>query len=89
MKIGEDADLALHDAAVAQQNAIDALNAMHVDESNESDDEDTAPVKLVVLDGIVMGPTHCAFEKCTSPLANMRHGVFCAIMKLSVLTYVE
>jgi hypothetical protein len=27
-------------------------------------------VKMVVMDGIVMGPTYCAFDNCTGPLAN-------------------
>ena len=32
---------------------------------------------MVVLDGIVMGPTHCAYNDCTSDLINARGGVFC------------
>jgi uncharacterized Zn finger protein (UPF0148 family) len=40
-------------------------------------EEDCAPVKMVVLDGIVMGPTHCAYNDCTSALINARGGVFC------------
>ena len=39
---------------------------------------DHAPVKMVVLDGIVMGPTHCAFDNCTADLDNSRGGAFCA-----------
>jgi len=39
---------------------------------------DHAPVKMVVLDGIVMGPTHCAFDNCTADLDNYRGGAFCA-----------
>ena len=31
---------------------------------------DHAPVKMVVLDGIVVGPTHCAFDNCTADLDN-------------------
>jgi hypothetical protein len=31
---------------------------------------DHAPVKMVVLDGIFMGPTHCAFDNCTTDLDN-------------------
>ena len=31
---------------------------------------DYAPVKMVVVDGIVMGPTHCAYGDCTSALGN-------------------
>ena len=29
-----------------------------------------AMVNMVVIDGIVMGPTHCAFDNCTKPLTN-------------------
>ena len=36
-----------------------------------------ASVKMVVVDGIVMGPTHCAYSDCTSVLINARGGVFC------------
>jgi hypothetical protein len=41
-------------------------------------DVDHAPVKMVVLDGIVMGPQHCAYNNCTSDLSNARGGSFCA-----------
>jgi len=40
---------------------------------------DPAPVKMVVLDGIVMGPQHCAFDNCTASLANSCGGVFCSV----------
>ena len=46
-------------------------------ESVDQVEEDYAPVKMVVLDGIVMGPTHCAYDDCTSDLINARGGVFC------------
>ncbi|KAF8227595.1 hypothetical protein L208DRAFT_1295974 [Tricholoma matsutake] len=42
-------------------------------------DIDYSPVKLVVMDGIVMGPNHCAYEDCTSQLANSCGGAFCAL----------
>ena len=29
-----------------------------------------AMVNMVVMDGIIMGPTHCAFDNCTRPLTN-------------------
>ncbi|KAF8988992.1 hypothetical protein BDQ17DRAFT_1257340 [Cyathus striatus] len=32
---------------------------------------------MVVIDGIVMGPTHCAYQNCSEKLANARTGVFC------------
>jgi CxC5 like cysteine cluster associated with KDZ transposases/CxC6 like cysteine cluster associated with KDZ transposases len=69
---GENADLAVQDAAQARFNAE---SAMDIDQS-PSPSEDT-PVKLVVLDGVVMGPTHCAYEDCTQDLAQVRKGVFC------------
>ncbi|TFK32712.1 hypothetical protein BDQ12DRAFT_728404, partial [Crucibulum laeve] len=49
---GDDADLAAQDAACAR---LEAENAMDID-NNSSEFEDS-PVKMVVLDGIVMGPT--------------------------------
>ncbi|KAF8892717.1 hypothetical protein BD779DRAFT_1468376 [Infundibulicybe gibba] len=36
---------------------------------------DYAPVKMVVLDGIVMEPTHCAYDDCTNDLGNARGGL--------------
>jgi uncharacterized Zn finger protein (UPF0148 family) len=48
-------------------------------ENNADDINNYAPVKMVVLDGIVMGPTHCAFPNCTATLLNARGGVFCAL----------
>jgi hypothetical protein len=46
-------------------------------DDNMENIEDRAPVKMVVLDGIVMGPTHCAYSDCTSDLINARGGSFC------------
>jgi len=40
-------------------------------------EEGRASVKMVVLDGIVMGPAHCAYDGCTSDLLNARGGEFC------------
>ena len=34
-------------------------------------------VNMIVIDGIVMGPKHCAYTNCTEDLANYRNGVFC------------
>jgi hypothetical protein len=69
---GEDADLAVQDAAQARLNAE---TAMDIDRSPSPDEE--TPVKLVVLDGVLMGPTHCAYENCSQDLAPARRGVFC------------
>ena len=30
------------------------------------------------MDGVVMGPTHCAFDNCVEELKNAQGGVFCA-----------
>ena len=38
---------------------------------------DAAPVKMVVLDGIVMGPTYCAYPNCQDGLLNAQGGSFC------------
>ncbi|KAF9057269.1 hypothetical protein BJ165DRAFT_1411608 [Panaeolus papilionaceus] len=35
------------------------------------------PVQMVVVDGIVTGPTHCAYPGCISSLANHRGESFC------------
>ncbi|KAF8799935.1 hypothetical protein BYT27DRAFT_7315101, partial [Phlegmacium glaucopus] len=37
-----------------------------------------SPVKMIVIDGIVMGPTHCAADNCTADLLNARGEAFCA-----------
>ncbi|TFK36774.1 hypothetical protein BDQ12DRAFT_754967, partial [Crucibulum laeve] len=60
-------DLAAQDAAHAQ---LEAGNAMDID--NNPSECEGSPVKMVVLDGIVMGPTHCAFENCTQSIANIK-----------------
>jgi CxC5 like cysteine cluster associated with KDZ transposases/CxC6 like cysteine cluster associated with KDZ transposases len=69
---GEDADLAVLDAAQARLNAE---TAMDIDRSPSPDAE--TPVKLVVLDGVVMGPTDCADENCSQDLAQTQKSVFC------------
>src|SRR6202050_4856383 len=85
--VGEGAELAIQDAAQARLNAqlaaqarSNADDAMDVDESSQSSSssEEASPVTLVVMDGVVMGPTHCAFDNCIEELKNARGGVFCA-----------
>ena len=78
--VGEGAELAIEDAARARLNAQLAADAMDVDHSSQSSSsaEEPSPVKLVVMDGVVMGPTHCAFDDCIEELENARGGVFCA-----------
>jgi hypothetical protein len=50
-----------------------------VNEDPDDMDIDHANVTMHVVDGIVMGPTHCAFNNCESELLNARGGSFCAI----------
>jgi len=75
---GEDAGLAVQDAARAR---FAAENAMVVDRS-PSPHEEASPVKMVVIDGVVMGPTHCAYDDCTQDLQNARGGVFCGFHEI-------
>jgi hypothetical protein len=78
LAIREDADLAVQDAAHARLNAQLAAQAsddvMDVDPSSSSQSssstEEASPVTLVVMDGVVIGPTHCAFDDCTEELKN-------------------
>jgi hypothetical protein len=37
----------------------------------------TPTIRMAVIDGIVMGPLHCAKEDCAGPLVNSTTGVFC------------
>ena len=64
--------LAVQDAAQARLNAE---TAMDIDRSPSPDEE--TPFKLVVLDGVLMGPTHCAYENCGQDLAQAQKGIFC------------
>jgi hypothetical protein len=57
----DNAGLAVQDAA---STIFAAENAMVVDRSS-SPDQEASPVKMVVMDGIAMGPTHCAYDDCT------------------------
>jgi hypothetical protein len=81
--VGQGAELAVQDAARARLNAQLAAqaidDAMDVDQSSQSlsSTEEASPVKLVVMDGVVMGPTHCAFDDCIEEVQNA-WGVFYA-----------
>ena len=66
---GEDANLAVQDAALAR---LAAHNAMDIDQTSSlSETIPVTPVKLIVMDGVVMGPTHCAYDDCTQELAKL------------------
>jgi hypothetical protein len=62
------------DEAMDVDMLSDTSHSSHGDSGNN---HGTSPVKMIVMDGIVMGNHHCAFEDCTSELANARRGVFC------------
>jgi hypothetical protein len=49
-------------------------DGMEVDSASE---ENRAPVHMIVMDGIVMGPKHCVIEDCTGDLVNYQSGVYC------------
>jgi CxC5 like cysteine cluster associated with KDZ transposases/CxC6 like cysteine cluster associated with KDZ transposases len=55
-------------------------DAMEIERSSTDEDSQSehATVQMVVVDGIVFGPKHCAFEDCTADLKNHKTGVFCA-----------
>src|ERR1700728_2684739 len=89
----QDAVQARLNAQLAAQTRSSADDAMDVDKSyqssssaedvgassqNSSSFEEASPVTLVVMDGVVMGPTHGAFHNCIEGLKNAQGGVFCA-----------
>jgi hypothetical protein len=47
---------------------------MDVDESSQSSSSteniDASSVTLVVIDGVIMSPTHCAFDNCIEEFKN-------------------
>ncbi|KAF8800674.1 hypothetical protein BYT27DRAFT_7262814 [Phlegmacium glaucopus] len=57
-------------------DVIDDASSEH--SSNMNVDSNASPVKMVVLDGIVMGPTHCAYDDCVNEISNARGGALCA-----------
>lgn len=59
------------------KRTADTISDSNVDHQSTSEPEG-APVKMIVVDGIVMGPTHCAFDDCIADLDNSRGGAFCA-----------
>ena len=69
---GEDADLAVQDAAQARFNADNTMNVDDNDDNDESNEQ-----TMIVLDGMVVGVKYCAYENCSEELANAQKGVFC------------
>ena len=54
-------------------------NRMDVDDGSDGSSKDVVKgsVHMIVMDGIVMGPKHCAIEDCTGDLVNYQTGVYC------------
>ena len=71
---GENAGLVAAEAA-EQVNAIHAASVtdqeMDIDLNNDS-----SYITMAVVDGIVISPPHCAYDNCTSELANSSGGSF-------------
>jgi hypothetical protein len=63
-------------AASAMENFREPDDHMDIDVEAQR-----SMVKMVIMDGIVMGPTHCAFDNCIRALSNARgHGEsFCHV----------
>jgi hypothetical protein len=59
------------------KNAADDINHAAINSEADGTSAEHAPVKIIVMDGIVMGPTHCAYDNCTAVLANAHGGSFC------------
>ncbi|KAF8876530.1 hypothetical protein CPB84DRAFT_1817684 [Gymnopilus junonius] len=72
--VGEYAAQSAHETTQARQQArIRAERIGNNDEMNVDYDD----VNMIVLDGIVMGPVHCAHLGCTKDVRNARGGAFC------------
>ena len=57
----------------------DSDDRMEVDSISDTSQIEVTrtPVQMIVMDGIVMGPKHCAIQDCTADLANYQTGVYC------------
>ncbi|KAF9490625.1 hypothetical protein BDN71DRAFT_1522055 [Pleurotus eryngii] len=67
-------------AAIADAEAMDVDNVPANDASEPAGGvalHTNADVHMVVIDGIVMGPRHCAIAGCEAGLLNAQTGVFC------------
>ena len=54
------------------ESSQSSSSAENVDASSQSSSSSkkASPVSLVVMDGVVMGPTHCAFDNCIEAVKN-------------------
>ena len=65
--VGEDAELAINDAALARENALDQAATI----ADQDMDVDHAPVKMVILDGLVTGPVVCISALCVMEITHL------------------
>ncbi|PPQ93968.1 hypothetical protein CVT25_014375 [Psilocybe cyanescens] len=77
--IGENAAISAQNTIEQQAAARTRANNLHsnVNSNNDEMDIDYDDCTMIVLDGLVMGPIHCAFEGCTQDVKNARGGAFC------------
>ncbi|KAF8867549.1 hypothetical protein CPB84DRAFT_1859294 [Gymnopilus junonius] len=90
---GEDADESAANTAQAREEthrrrreqtvAANSRN-MNMEVDDQDVEMDSDPVKMIILDGIVMGPTHCSFDGCTDDLKNAHGGALCANHEIAV-----
>ncbi|KAF8328735.1 hypothetical protein F5887DRAFT_897438 [Amanita rubescens] len=80
-KYKESADVILSNnisGMVGMDEVIQGETNVENEPGSASTDTEYAPVTMVVIDGIVMGHSHCAYNDCTSDLQNSRGGMYCA-----------
>ncbi|PPQ92746.1 hypothetical protein CVT25_003855, partial [Psilocybe cyanescens] len=77
--IGVDENSTIPLLAEEMEDIENVSSSISEDSSDKSDamDIDKKYVKMVVLNGIVMGPMHCAIDHCANNLANSRGGSLC------------
>ena len=80
--VGVDNDQAVFPMVNSNPESSTSNFALGENVQTEVTENEPAVVKMVVMDGIVMGPQHCAFGDCTADLANTRGGVFCSIHEI-------
>ena len=80
--VGVDNDQAVFPMVNSNPESSTSKFALGENVQTEVTENGPAVVKMVVMDGIVMGPQHCAFGDCTADLANTRGGVFCSIHEI-------
>ena len=72
--VGENAESAAEAAEQAREDAVHAAS----NPDQEMADPDVSYTTMAVVDGIVISSQQCAYDDCTSELANSRGGTFCA-----------